>query len=55
MWKILSFTDNSQRELRPLEFTKDYFTKICLRNDLLKSYTDEKGVQNKSVIEFLLS
>lgn len=44
-----------EREFTPLEFTNDYFTKICLRNDLLKSYTDEKGVQNKSVIDFLLS
>ena len=46
---------DEERELRPLEFTNDFFTKICLRNDLLKSYTDEKGVQNKSVIDFLLS
>lgn len=44
-----------ERELSPLLLTNDFFKKIILRTDLLRTFYDEKGVLNLDVFDFLLN
>ena len=41
-------------ELKPFSLTKDSFPKIIVRNDVGKSWYNDQGVLNVSIIEFLL-
>ncbi len=46
--------NNLDRETAPLKNTRDFYQKICLRNDLLRNYYDDDGIYHESVIDFLL-
>ena len=41
-------------ELKPFNLTGDLFPNIIIRNDIEKSWHDDKGVLNMSLIDFLL-
>ena len=44
-----------EREISPLLLTNDFFKKIILRTDILRSFYDEKGVLNLNIFDFLLN
>lgn len=46
--------ESLERETMSLKYTDDFFRKICIRNDLLRNYYDEKGIYHVGVVDFLL-
>ena len=46
--------NNLDRVTGPLKNTRDFYQKICLRNDLLRNYYDNDGIYHERVIDFLL-
>ena len=41
-------------ETKPLKLTNDNFKKILMRNDIVESFYDEKGIYNCRLLDFLL-
>lgn len=46
--------DKMKSETRPLNSTDDNFKKVLIRNDIVSSFYDEKGIYNCRLVDFLL-
>lgn len=53
-FQMTSF-EKEEQEIRPLMLTNDFFKKVIIRNDIIKSYYDEKGIYHCKLIDFLLN
>lgn len=47
-------SDKEEQEIKPFMLTNDFFKKVIIRNDIIKSYYDEKGIYHCKFIDFLL-
>ncbi len=49
------YTDGKKEaELKPFMMTKDFFKKIIVRNDISNRWSDDNGILNVSIVDFLL-
>ena len=46
--------DKIESETKPLRLTDDNFKKILIRNDIVDSFYDEKGIYNCRLLDFLM-
>lgn len=46
--------EKANNELDSLKLTGDFFKKIIIRNDIIKTFFDDNGIIHVSLLEFLL-